>query len=118
MQPFNDLVLSNWNWEDFKIEHTIKDLKNRTDVLKTEADSLEKIINTLGSDSSVLSANISILTQKLFDMQTVMNAILLKETSIITEEELKNIYKMLCSPDKENKLVAEEAIINKLKELK
>mgnify|MGYP007113018807 CR=1 FL=1 len=46
MQPFNDLVLSNWNWEDFKIEHTIKDLKNRTDVLKTEADSLEKIINT------------------------------------------------------------------------
>ena len=121
MQPFNDVTLSNWNWEDFKLEHIVKDIKNRTDQLKTECDTM-KISNdtdilALKSGSTTLKSDLTTLYDKLTDMQTILNAILLKETSVITEEELRTIYKMLTSPDKENKVVAEEAISNKIKEI-
>lgn len=121
MQPFNDVTLSNWNWEDFKLEHIVKDIKGRTDQLKTECDTMkisnDKDILALQAGSTTLKSDLSILYDKLADIQITLNAILLKETSVITEAELRTIYKMLVSPDKENKLVAEEAISNKLKEL-
>ena len=117
MQPFNDVTLSNWNWENFKLENIVKDLKNRTDQLKTECDLMESTSNSITGKINNITASLGIIYTQIADLQTTLNAVLLKETSIITEEELKVIYKMLTSPDKENKVVAQEAIYNKLKEL-
>jgi len=127
MNPFIDNA-SMWGWEKLKDEHLIPDLKVRTDTLNAECTTLQNNIDKMSllTNTSILTINSSIelvdtqlldITNKLTDMQTVLNAILLKETSVITEEELRTIYKMLTSPDKENKVVAEEAISNKIKEI-
>lgn len=127
MNSFTDNA-SMWGWEKLKDEHLIPDLKVRTDTLNAECTTLQSNIDTMKISnesniniikSSILSAtdDITSIYNKLADMQITLNAILLKETSVITEVELRTIYKMLVSPDKENKLVAEEAISNKLKEL-
>jgi len=127
MNPFIDNA-SMLGWEKLKDEHLIPDLKVRTDTLNAECTTLQNNIDKMSllTNTSILTINSSIdivetqlldITNKLTDMQTVLNAILLKETSVITEEELRTIYKMLTSPDKENKVVAEEAISNKIKEI-
>lgn len=127
MNPFIDDA-SLWDWEKFKPNYIVPALKVRTDKLNEECTTLQGNIDkmsqlidtnhtTLSSDVNLIESKVLMITDKLTDMQTILNAILLRETSVITEEELKTIYKMLISPDKENKVVAEEAIKNKLKEL-
>lgn len=127
MNNFTDNA-SIWEWEKFKNKHLIPDLKIRTDLLKTECDTLQSNIDkmdltnnagmaSIGTSMVSIETNLSLTQAAIADMQTMLSAILLKETSVITAEELKSIYKMLVSPDKENRLVAEEAISNKLKEL-
>jgi len=127
MNPFIDDA-SLWDWEKFKPDYIVPALKIRTDKLNEECTTLQGNIDkmeishntdilTLKTSSVTLKSDLTTLYDKLTDMQTVLNAILLKETSVITEEELRTIYKMLTSPDKENKVVAEEAISNKIKEI-
>jgi len=127
MNPFIDDA-SLWDWEKFKPDYIVPALKIRTDKLNEECTTLQGNIDkmeishntdilALKSGSTTLKSDLTTLYDKLTDMQTVLNAILLKETSVITEEELRTIYKMLTSPDKENKVVAEEAISNKIKEI-
>lgn len=114
MVVFNDL---SHDWDQTKDGYKITDLKKRTDVLRDELGIVSELTTVNSSIITSLDKKLNIIDDKIEDVEYIVGALLLKETSMITEEELKTIYRMITSPDKENKVVAEEAISNKLKEL-